>query len=321
MFQTAVIYLDRRSLLVQKHAGGAGFEMPGDVSAFIEGFAVPVISFRLGHRTLKIGDHTYVVSSCGYSWECFGQVSNGTQIAADFGNSFVAECLSLPRGTSIVFGVPIYAGIHYGITGVCHQASNRILFPAGRALVSKARGYGASQAMFGRYGIGGRAAWAQLPNCLSLDPNSTLSADMLAKTVESIASQNSRTRSDLHMMTNPNEPTAPPPESEEDSYEEMVEFYNSRLGSDHLSHSQLASLFGIQSELRQRQSELVELLKQHEITKEKYMFEVNNALESSMRRNREVLGERDYTLAFDEREGVLSPIDPAIFISSPHAVA
>ncbi|TVS14820.1 MAG: hypothetical protein EA417_14650 [Gammaproteobacteria bacterium] len=51
-----------------------------------------------------------------------------------------------------IAGVDERAGvICYLINGVCHQAANRVLFPAG-ITVRGARGYGVSEALFGPYG-------------------------------------------------------------------------------------------------------------------------------------------------------------------------
>jgi hypothetical protein len=83
--------------------------MAGLVSATLEAFALP--ASKTPH-----GEHTYVTSSYGYSWECFGQCSNGISIASGVGNSFVAECLShprVPKTRKSIFGntYDVYAGI------------------------------------------------------------------------------------------------------------------------------------------------------------------------------------------------------------------
>ncbi|MHC1743643.1 MAG: hypothetical protein AB9873_11510 [Syntrophobacteraceae bacterium] len=87
-------------------------------------------------------DHTYVTSSDGGVWGCWGRSSGGRTICSGDGSSRQANCLSQSSS---------HAGIVYGITGVCHQTANRILFPA-RVLVSGANGYWASVAMYGTYG-------------------------------------------------------------------------------------------------------------------------------------------------------------------------
>jgi hypothetical protein len=87
-------------------------------------------------------DHTYVTSSDGGKWGCWGRDSGGKTICSGTGSSRMANCLSQTSS---------HAGIIYGVSGVCHQTANRILYPAG-AIVSGALGYWASVMMYGTYG-------------------------------------------------------------------------------------------------------------------------------------------------------------------------
>ena len=87
-------------------------------------------------------DHTYVTSSAGHVWPCFGRSGGGAQICSGVGNVDRADCLSNPESR---------AGIVYGVTGVCHQTANRILWPSGQT-VSAARGYRWSIFTYGTYG-------------------------------------------------------------------------------------------------------------------------------------------------------------------------
>lgn len=87
-------------------------------------------------------DHTYVTSSDGGVWGCWGRSSGGRGICSGQGSSKRANCLSQSSS---------HAGIIYGVTGVCHQTANRILYPAG-VVVSRANGYWASVTMYGTYG-------------------------------------------------------------------------------------------------------------------------------------------------------------------------
>ena len=98
--------------------------------------------FALKLDALPMWDHTYVASNLGHIWACWGESAGGRQICSGIGNADQADCLSQPNSQ---------AGIRYGITGVCHQAANRILFPA-RQFVSGARGYRASVFVWGAYG-------------------------------------------------------------------------------------------------------------------------------------------------------------------------
>jgi len=65
--------------------------MPGAISATIEAWAIPA-------QHIPAVDHTYVASSCGYKWGCFGRDSGGTLVVpGGTGDSNIAECLSHPR--------------------------------------------------------------------------------------------------------------------------------------------------------------------------------------------------------------------------------
>ncbi len=88
--------------------------MPGTPSSQFKAWAIPA-------QAAPIFDHTYVTSSCGYQWGCFGRDSGGTTpVQQGIGDSNVAECLSKPRNNG-----RLYAGLTYLVDGVCHQASNR----------------------------------------------------------------------------------------------------------------------------------------------------------------------------------------------------
>jgi hypothetical protein len=98
----------------------AGGEMP-----------IGILTGRSIKMAMLPADHTYVTSSVGHVWPCFGRSAGGLAICSGAGNVERADCLSNPRAE---------AGIVYGVTGVCHQTANRILYPAGKT-VSAARGY------------------------------------------------------------------------------------------------------------------------------------------------------------------------------------
>jgi len=112
-------------------------------------------------------DHTYVESSDGHVWKCFGRFAGGTTICSGTGNTAFADCLSQLNSIT---------GIKYLITGVCHQAANRILHPAG-VFVSSAHGYRASTFIYGTYGkdlLTGQFhspllfPWPELQRCIAI---------------------------------------------------------------------------------------------------------------------------------------------------------
>ena len=66
-------------------------------------------------------DHTYVVSTEGDNWGCNGRCVGGKKICEGVANLPLARCIAGPNGM---------ANIDYGVNGVCHQISNRILWSA-----------------------------------------------------------------------------------------------------------------------------------------------------------------------------------------------
>jgi len=111
--------------------------------SLLTGYAIS-IDIDAGFIDIDTGlDHTYVTSNnpC-QSWPCWGRGSGGKEICRGYGKYSLADYISQPNS---------HAGIEYGVTGVCHQTANRILYPA-RVIVSKARGYAASSYAYGTYG-------------------------------------------------------------------------------------------------------------------------------------------------------------------------
>ena len=115
----------------------------------------------IGHAVAMAGlpfDHAYVTSSAGDRWGCKGRERGGRIICRGSGRLALAQCLGCHDGL---------AGINYGVTGVCFQVANRILWPAA-VLVEAARGYNRLFRHFGHFGLDhGRAAfWPERDRCL-----------------------------------------------------------------------------------------------------------------------------------------------------------
>jgi hypothetical protein len=92
----------------------------------------------------KLADHTYVKCGTGRkAWGCWGSKTGGRKLRQGTGSTKRANAIA---------GADEKAGIKcYLINGVCHQAANRILLPAG-ITVRGARGYSISESLFGTYG-------------------------------------------------------------------------------------------------------------------------------------------------------------------------
>jgi hypothetical protein len=91
-----------------------------------------------------LADHTYVMCGTGgAAWSCWGGKTGGTELRRGAGSTRQANAIAEPNERARISC--------YLINGVCHQAANRILFPAG-ITVRGARGYEVSEALFGTYG-------------------------------------------------------------------------------------------------------------------------------------------------------------------------
>ncbi len=93
---------------------------------------------------LKQADHTYVKCSTGKrAWGCWGGKKGGKELRRAMGSTKRADKIAQPDERANIKC--------YLINGVCHQAANRVLLPAG-ILVRGARGYSISESLFGPYG-------------------------------------------------------------------------------------------------------------------------------------------------------------------------
>lgn len=92
----------------------------------------------------RLADHTYVACGTGtMGWGCWGGKKGGTELRRAMGSTARAAAIA---GANERAGITCYL-----INGVCHQAANRILLPAG-ITVEGARGYPVSLAIFGPFG-------------------------------------------------------------------------------------------------------------------------------------------------------------------------
>ena len=108
-------------------------------------------------------DHTWVTSypapfrcppNADY-WYCWGTChptgpgTTARALGSQAGDLAFAKCICAPNDASAHGGIELY-----GIQGVCHQLANRILYATGPAplIVSNARMYWLSHALFGTYG-------------------------------------------------------------------------------------------------------------------------------------------------------------------------
>jgi AraC-like DNA-binding protein len=119
----------------------------------------------------NLADHTYVqCGTGGRAWSCWGGKTGGSELRRSPGSTKRANQIA---DTDERAGITCYL-----VNGVCHQAANRILFPAS-VTVRGARGYDVSEALFGTYGRpGGVFGLCKAP----FDQHSGVTGDLAACT-------------------------------------------------------------------------------------------------------------------------------------------
>jgi hypothetical protein len=248
--------------------------VPGHPNADLTAWTVPV-------TLLPVWDHTYVTSSCGFRWGCYGRDYGGHPLAMAPGNSIAANCLSQPNS---------WAGIRYGFTGVCHQMANRILYPAGLTVIG-ARGYGLT---LGRYTAHGRGPWPEKAACLPPPLVISSSAGATIQTGDDPPIKGPAT------MT-PASPESPP-------VDEFVAFAKATLGGD-LDDKTAVALAIIQARLRIEADEMVARYDNGELSPEAYLEEHTVALRKAMKASEALLGRRRFLIVFgdagDHPEGLI----------------
>jgi hypothetical protein len=119
---------------------------PTDVT--LTGYALPTQWHPIKQLHNWPLDHTCVAASTGEQWGCFGRTyaedpSVATAVAQGPGDLLWTKEIAGPKG---------YAGIDFGVTGVCDQTSNRILIPAG-VTVKNSPGNEIATLLCGIYGL------------------------------------------------------------------------------------------------------------------------------------------------------------------------
>jgi hypothetical protein len=250
--------------------------MAGVPSARLQVWAVPSIS-------TPWWDHTYAVSSCGLRWGCFGRDVGGRSLGSGTGSSIDADCLSQVNSE---------AGIIYGKTGVCHQAANRILYPA-RITAVGCNGYSVS--IF-RYGTYGKAIWSGLSRCY---PSGTLSSSTpIGSGQPTPQSRNpsekigvdDATVSGGHMVSG---------SQQNSQLAELSAMVETALGY-RIDQETIVALFAIQTDLQRADSISVARLEAGEITPDQYLDQVNANLQSAMNQSKALLGEQRFQAIFGE---------------------
>jgi len=256
--------------------------MPGDPFATLEGWAVAAAN-------TPRWDHTYVTSSCGYAWGCWGRFSGGISLGSGTGSSFVAECLSQPNSE---------AGIRYLRTGVCHQTANRILHPAAPLTVSNARGYPVSVALFGVYGLG---AWPAKTTCYASTQSTQIGGTTVAGSGTPKVSRGSGMLRKQAYDQAVYQPSDDADDGEAVRLRELYALVQLGLGRD-LSPAVFRAVAERQAYMRRQQEELVKLLDAHRLEAAAYADRLRGVLESWADDTRGLIGSDDFRAIFGDSD-------------------
>lgn len=131
----------------------------------ITAYGVPVFIEALK----RYADHTYAIGVNDETgkeliWHCGGDFEGGRKLTTGKAEGSQCDCISRRKEDPGPAGG--LAWIRYAVDGVCHQATNRIIYPAGLE-VTKAKAYRVSYNLYGRLGLKaidgvGRKRWRTL---------------------------------------------------------------------------------------------------------------------------------------------------------------
>jgi hypothetical protein len=263
-------------------------------------------------------DHAYVSSDDGYRWGCFGRDYGGENLRTAGGDSAYADCLSRPLDPYFR-PTPVYAGLRYGITGVCHQAANRLLKHAGIS-VEGIRGYGASRAIYGRYGRGG---WSEEGECSRIHsdvgvtpPPASIGGSPMSS---SKSADISRYLDELREKKFEALATAENAEDLFEAREDLEDLFSTRLGKSY-DPNKRALVSDLHHSLQIRRIALTAAMLGGKITTEQYFEEFNKEISGTFAKCEGILGKADFDKLFDTSAGEASGlIDPEIFFASAAA--
>lgn len=244
-------------------------------------------------------DHTYVLCpSMQFTWPCWGRYEGGHLIGSAPGRCITANCIA---------GTDGHAGIKYGITGVCHQTANRILYPAG-ITVQNAGGYVISMTLYGTYGTDAQDFIGRiLPGCMIQNPMDSL------VTLEDNPEKNFiQNIVDLY-----SQPATILKNTKTDSitflgkeFELMMSY---RLG-DKPDNDKIKSVLKRQADILKEKEKIVEDFNSMNLNTENFVKELNELCKDGLMNYLEILGKEDHQKLFNLSESVdnFVLVDPEI---------
>ncbi len=211
-------------------------------------------------------------------------------------------------------GAPVYAGLRYGISGVCHQAANRILRPFG-VTVAGVKGYGASIFLYGQYGRGGWPEWQQ---CASLMGGSVVPPSRRSSSVAFISksAQLSKQIEEIYAA----HPEALNPTEQEDleiGERELQALFGVQLG-DEYDRKKVQQVRRLHRRLQEARLYLGKELESGCISRQHFLKVFNELMALTFERCQDILGKKDFERLFGGSvDQVQHLIEPSIFLGLP----
>jgi hypothetical protein len=260
--------------------------------------------------------HTYVTSSCGASWGCWGGYQGGLNIRHGTGSSILADCIGQPNVGPGFLSRGI-AGIVYGVNGVCHQMANRILsvanieLPLGFAQIRASR-FTYRGGAFGR-NLPGQPIDDQWPGrqIACKRPPLPSSSGSVGPSGSSGNLSSSRWSGLMSSITGAND--------DSDPRSELFALIEAASLGHTIAHQKLEALLEVQENLRANQEQLAQWLIAERISKLDYVAKLDAAMQETARAGEEILGFEDFHRVFGDFN-VDSIIDVKAFVGDGGAL-
>ena len=275
-------------------------------------------------KLFNLADHTYVTSSDGKVWPCWGRSTGGSVICSGPGNAAAADCDSFPWKL---------AGIMYAVTGVCHQTANRILFPSLQNVIA-ARAAVVSYVSYGVLGMDlpgelpgvspvflAKAATCALANIgkdatLKAQPETSRAASQ-ASFMQELIDLHQGTMDSLHMAVKGEAETTreavPTSNISAGELELMVKY---RLMRDDYDESKVGQLVDVRTSMSRKTIECHEDIMAAKSTPDTIAQKINDEIGKMQVDMKDVLGEKDYGSFLGHHETDIIIVDPEILASS-----
>jgi len=227
--------------------------------------------------------HTYVKSSCGAAWGCWGGTTLGTSVCRGTGSSIEADCID---GND--------AGITYFITGVCHQIANRILSPAGIKIPDTFPDVRNSYFLYDEYGhnLPGQTQFNRWPDRKQICSQRSGSPKPSSGSGSSSVAQFSiRGGGSMNLGGGASD--------QPDRRSKLSALIRAGLGHQ-VDQRIFDGLADMQNRLQTRQLELAKLVVEKKISREKYIAELDEALKQAAVIGERLLGFEDFHKVFGE---------------------